>query len=98
MIADIWRSFRALPLWVQVWVALWLVPMNLLGFAFLPHPLAWLAGGLGALVQAAEDRGLEVAREAPDLRSDGGHFKGNRLGHEDQDDLGVEDGKVRGPR
>lgn len=29
MIIAIWQSFRRLPLWVQIWVALILVPVNL---------------------------------------------------------------------
>ncbi len=73
MIGDIWRSFRALPLWVQVWVALWLVPMNTLGFAFLPHPLAWLAGGLGVLAMLPNlailvwERGFSKAMAFPHI-------------------------------
>ena len=39
-IASIWRSFRALPGWVQIWVAVILGPMNLAGFAFLEAPQA----------------------------------------------------------
>jgi hypothetical protein len=34
-LAQIWGSFRALPLWVQVWVGLILVPANALSFAML---------------------------------------------------------------
>jgi hypothetical protein len=45
MIADIWRSFRRMPLWVQIWVAFFLVPANLLPLLFLGEPLAfWVAG------------------------------------------------------
>jgi len=43
LMADIWRSLRALPLWVQVWVFFILVPVNLSAVAF------WGAPG-GALV------------------------------------------------
>lgn len=32
---EIWRSYRALPTWVQVWVGLILVPANAVPFAFL---------------------------------------------------------------
>lgn len=38
MIADIWRSFRRMPLWVQFWVVLILVPVNLASLAFLSAP------------------------------------------------------------
>ncbi|MCA0906442.1 hypothetical protein LCM27_08530 [Ruegeria marisrubri] len=47
MVLDIWLSFRTLPVWVQVWVAFILVPVNLLPLAFLDQPqghlIAWLA-------------------------------------------------------
>ncbi len=29
ILLDIWRSFRAMPLWVQLWVAVVLVPVNM---------------------------------------------------------------------
>ena len=32
---DIWRSLRSLPLWVQIWVAGILVPVNVLPFFLL---------------------------------------------------------------
>ena len=73
MIGEIWSSFRSLPAWVQVWVAFWLVPINLLGFVFLPHPLALLAGGLGALGMAPNlaiilwERGFSKAMAFPHL-------------------------------
>ncbi|WP_164657786.1 hypothetical protein [Tropicibacter sp. Alg240-R139] len=35
MIANIWASFRRLPLWVQIWVGAILMPVNLLPLAFL---------------------------------------------------------------
>ncbi len=38
MVGQIWASYRRMPGWVQVWVALVLVPVNLL-------PLALLGGG-----------------------------------------------------
>ncbi len=44
MIADIWGSFRRMPLWVQVWVAVILVPVNLAPLFFLSAPYAiWVA-------------------------------------------------------
>lgn len=52
MIAQIWRSFRRIPLWVQAWVAGVLVPVNLAPLAFLDAPLAiWVAGlSVGGMV------------------------------------------------
>jgi hypothetical protein len=32
---DVWRSFRSLPSWVQAWVGLCLVPVNLVPYAML---------------------------------------------------------------
>jgi hypothetical protein len=44
MILQIWQSYRRLPLWVQLWVALILVPVNAASLFFLTHPAgAWLA-------------------------------------------------------
>lgn len=44
MLAEVWNSFRRLPLWVQVWVGLILMPANLLPLAFLGAPLGgWVA-------------------------------------------------------
>lgn len=44
MILDIWQSYRRLPLWVQLWVALILVPVNAASLVFWGAPMgAWLA-------------------------------------------------------
>ena len=44
MIVDIWDSFRRMPLWVQGWVALVLVPVNIAPLAFIGAPYAiWVA-------------------------------------------------------
>lgn len=44
MILQIWQSYRRLPLWVQLWVALILVPVNAASLFFVTHPAgAWLA-------------------------------------------------------
>ena len=37
-LVDIWSSFLAMPLWVQVWVAVILFPANLASFYFLDEP------------------------------------------------------------
>lgn len=37
---QLWLSFRRLPLWVQVWMALVLVPVNLLSFLVLEYQAA----------------------------------------------------------
>ena len=38
MIKDIYSSFRLLPTWVQVWIALILVPVNAAVILFTAHP------------------------------------------------------------
>ena len=44
MIQQIWQSYRRLPLWVQLWVALILVPVNAASLFFVTQPAgAWLA-------------------------------------------------------
>ncbi len=41
---DIWRSYRSLPLWVQVWVAFILGPVNFASVFFLSEPMGiWIA-------------------------------------------------------
>lgn len=46
-ILDIWNSFRALPIWVQIWVILILVPINMGGLFFLDTPQGRIAALLG---------------------------------------------------
>ncbi|MDZ4093771.1 MAG: hypothetical protein U1D35_02530 [Paracoccaceae bacterium] len=44
IILDIWTSWRALPGWVQVWVAVILVPVNMASLLFLSEPMGlWIA-------------------------------------------------------
>ena len=70
---DIWGSFRRLPHWVQIWVALILVPVNMASLAFIGYPgavlLAMLAVG-GMLPNIAimiAERGLSKAMALPHL-------------------------------
>ena len=39
---EIWSSFRRLPLWVQIWIAALLVPVNMLSLAFVGHASGFL--------------------------------------------------------
>lgn len=52
MLGDIWKSFRAMPLWVQIWVAGILVPVNMAALAFLDRFEGQLAAvlGIGAML------------------------------------------------
>jgi len=49
---EIWGSFRALPIWVQIWVAVILVPVNSAGLAFLDSFEGRVAAllGIGAML------------------------------------------------
>ncbi len=49
MIKDIWTSFRALPAWVQIWVALVLAPVNMATLLFINQPGGLLIAGLANL-------------------------------------------------
>lgn len=68
---DIWRSWRRMPLWVQVWVAGLLVPVNLASLAFLAQPQGWLiallaVGGMAPnVVIMTRERGLSKAMALP---------------------------------
>lgn len=42
IVVDIWRSFRALPAWVQIWVAFFLAPINMASLLFLGEPMGLL--------------------------------------------------------
>lgn len=46
---DVWRSFRALPAWVQWWLAAVLVPVNAAPFFFL-ETMTGQAGALASII------------------------------------------------
>ncbi len=44
MLTEIWKSFRAMPAWVQIWVAFLLVPINMAAIFFIDQPSGvWIA-------------------------------------------------------
>jgi len=44
MLTEIWKSFRAMPGWVQIWVAFLLVPINMAAIFFIDQPAGvWIA-------------------------------------------------------
>ena len=44
MLTDIWKSFRAMPTRVQIWVAFLLVPINMVAIFFINQPSGvWIA-------------------------------------------------------
>ena len=73
LVLDIWRSFRAIPLWVQVWIVVILVPVNLATVAFWAEPggvlIALLAlGGMAPnLYFMAVERGVSKVMSIPHL-------------------------------
>lgn len=73
LFSDIWRSFRSLPGWVQIWVALVLVPVNMASLAFLDEPtgvwVAVLANGamLANLPVMLNERGFSKLMAVPHL-------------------------------
>ena len=73
LVLDIWRSFRALPLWVQIWVALILVPVNMAAIFFVnetggPLIAALAIGGMMPnLVIMIAERGVSKAMALPHL-------------------------------
>ncbi|MDZ7711427.1 MAG: hypothetical protein U5K36_16240 [Roseovarius sp.] len=71
MIAQIWQSYRRLPVWVQLWVAVILVPVNAASLLFLAAPGGvWIAAmavgamALNAVLMLAE-RGFSKAMALP---------------------------------
>lgn len=73
MLTDIWKSFRALPTWVQIWVAFLLVPINMAAVFFLDQPKGiWIAIlAIGAMVLNIpiifKDRGFSKLMAVPHL-------------------------------
>ncbi len=73
MVIEIWQSFRRLPLWVQAWVALILVPVNLASLLFLAEPqgtmvAALAVGGMAPnLLIMMRDHGFSRAMALPHL-------------------------------
>lgn len=44
MLGELWNSFRRLPVWVQLWMVLILMPANFVPLAFLGSPMGiWVA-------------------------------------------------------
>ena len=73
MLIDIWKSFRRIPLWVQIWVAGILMPINFLAVCFATeHYGHWVAvlaiGGMlpNAFILASE-RGLSKMMAIPHI-------------------------------
>jgi hypothetical protein len=55
ILMDIWHSFRAMPLWVQLWVGGILVPVNMATVVLITEPCCWLISvlAIGGMVPNA---------------------------------------------
>lgn len=73
LIKDIVASFSRMPRWIQIWVALWLVPVNLISLVFLDAPSGtWvaclsIAGMLPNLYLPLIERGLGKSMALPHI-------------------------------
>lgn len=73
MIVEIWQSFRRLPMWVQLWIAVILVPVNAAAIFFVAEPLGvWVAalaigGMLPNLAVMAIERGFSKTMALPHI-------------------------------
>jgi len=70
---EIWNSFRAIPVWVQVWIVLVLMPINVASLFFLNEPMGLLIAilaNLGMLLNIPVmlyDRGVSKLMSIPHL-------------------------------
>ena len=62
---DIWSSYRALPLWVQIWIFGVLVPVNFAALLFLDTPNGTLIATLAVLGIVPNAIVLVIARGFP---------------------------------
>lgn len=73
LMKDILASYFRMPRWVQIWVALWLVPVNLISLLFLESPSGTLvaclsiAGMLPNLYLPLIERGLGKSMALPHI-------------------------------
>jgi len=73
LLTDVWQSFRAMPVWVQIWVAGILVPVNSAGLLFLDTRAGQVTVvlGLGAMlantVLLLVQRGFSKAMALPHI-------------------------------
>lgn len=73
LIADIWQSFRSQPLWVQLWMAFILVPVNMASLAFVDQPMGGVVAFLAIIAMLPNvaimfiERGFGRAMAVPHL-------------------------------
>jgi len=68
-----WHSFRRLPLWIQVWVGVILIPVNAVAFFLLDYGIGQIAAMAAAFVVATNipimlrERGMSKLMSLPHL-------------------------------
>lgn len=73
IVVDIWSSFRAMPGWVQIWVAFVLVPVNMASLLFIGQPMGLLIAFLANIAMMLNlpvmiyDRGFSKMMALPHL-------------------------------
>ncbi len=73
IIVDIWGSYRALPGWVQIWVAFILAPINMASLLFIGEPMGLLIAFLANIAMMMNlpvmiyDRGFSKMMALPHL-------------------------------
>lgn len=73
IVLDIFTSFRAMPIWVQIWVVVILVPVNMASLLFLFEPNAMLIAFLANIAMMMnlpvmiKDRGFSKMMALPHL-------------------------------
>lgn len=73
MFLDIWKSYRALPVWVQLWVAMILSPVNMASLYFIDEPSGILVAFLANIAMMLNlpvifyDRGFSKLMALPHL-------------------------------
>lgn len=73
ILVDCWTSFRAMPAWVQIWVAFILMPINMASLFFISQPMGiWVAllANIAMMLNLpvmVMDRGFSKAMALPHL-------------------------------
>ncbi len=73
ILMDCWKSFRALPAWVQIWVMFLLMPINMASILFISEPKGLLIAFLANIAMMLNlpvmlyDRGFSKLMAVPHL-------------------------------
>jgi hypothetical protein len=67
LVSDVWNSFRSLPIWVQIWTLVLVIPVNLASVFFVNQPHGWIVavfaigGMMPSVFLALRERGCSKA-------------------------------------